>query len=87
MPPEGTDLILPSNVPHGKRDVLVLDSFDVETFGTGKGRLELDTEGQEKRYRNKRTDCWDSSDDLAELELVQNSGLTSGVETNLREDT
>ena len=31
VPPEGTDLVLSSDVPHGERDVLVLDSLDVET--------------------------------------------------------
>ena len=28
------------------------------------------------------TDCWDSSNDLSELELVQDCRFTSGVETN-----
>lgn len=34
----------------------------------------------------KLTDCGDGGDDLAKLELVENRGLTGGVETNL-EDT
>ena len=33
MPPEGTDLVLPTDVPHGERDVLVLDRLDVEACG------------------------------------------------------
>lgn len=32
MPPEGTDLVLSSDVPNGEGDVLVLDSLDVETW-------------------------------------------------------
>lgn len=31
VPPEGTDLVLSSDVPNGERDVLVLDSLDVES--------------------------------------------------------
>ena len=31
VPPEGADLVLSSDVPHGERDVLVFDSLDVET--------------------------------------------------------
>ncbi len=31
--PERTDLILTTDIPHGERDVLVFDSFDVETDG------------------------------------------------------
>ena len=30
------------------------------------------------------TDCWDGGDDLTELELVKDGGLTSGIETDLR---
>lgn len=30
--PEGTDLVLTTDIPHGERDVLVLDSLDVETW-------------------------------------------------------
>ncbi len=31
----------------------------------------------------KLTDCWNSSDDLSQLELVQDGSLTSGIKTNL----
>jgi hypothetical protein len=31
VPPEGTDLVLTTDIPHGKLNVLVLDSLDVET--------------------------------------------------------
>ena len=30
VPPEGANLVLSSNIPDGERDVLVLDSLDVE---------------------------------------------------------
>ena len=29
-----------------------------------------------------RTDCWDGGDDLTELQLVENGGLSGGIETN-----
>lgn len=31
MPPQRADLVLTADIPHGELDVLVLDSFDVET--------------------------------------------------------
>lgn len=31
MSPEGTDLVLATDIPHGKLNVLVLDGLDVET--------------------------------------------------------
>lgn len=33
MPPQGTDLVLTTDIPHGELDVLVLDSLDVEAWG------------------------------------------------------
>ena len=35
MPPERTDLVLTTDIPHGEGDVLVLDCLDVETWGDG----------------------------------------------------
>ena len=32
MPPEGTDLVLPTHIPDSERDVLVLHGFDVKTL-------------------------------------------------------
>ena len=52
--PQGSDLILTSDIPNGEVDVLVLDSLDVEADGG------------------------DGGDDLTELELVEDGGLTSG---------
>ena len=56
--PQGTDLVLTSDIPHGEADVLVLDSFDVEP------------------------NSGDSGDDLAQLQLVQDGGLTGSIETD-----
>mmetsp|Transcript_42278 Transcript_42278/g.135353 ORF Transcript_42278/g.135353 Transcript_42278/m.135353 type:complete len:207 (+) Transcript_42278:281-901(+) len=61
VPPEGTDLVLAADIPHGETDVLVLHGLDVEPDGG------------------------DGGDDLAELELVQNGGLTGRVKTHLRD--
>lgn len=30
------------------------------------------------------TDCWDGGNDLTELELVEDGGLTCGIETDLQ---
>lgn len=32
MPPQGTDLVLTSNIPDGERDILVLNSLDIESY-------------------------------------------------------
>ena len=58
MQARSTDLVLASDVPHGERDVLVLDGLDVEA------------------------DRRDGCDDLPELQLVQDGGLTGGVEAD-----
>lgn len=34
VPPQRSDLVLTTDIPHGERDVLVLDSLDVEAFTT-----------------------------------------------------
>lgn len=31
VPPQGTDLVLATHIPHSKADVLVLHSFDIES--------------------------------------------------------
>ena len=59
MPPQRSDLILSSHIPHGEADVLVFDGLHVEADG------------------------WDGRHHLAQLELVEDGGLTGGVETNL----
>ena len=32
VPPQRTNLCLPSNIPHSKVDILVIYGFDIETF-------------------------------------------------------
>lgn len=61
MSPEGTNLVLATNVPDVELDILVGDSLDVEA------------------------DSRNGRDILSELELVENSGLASGVETEHEE--
>mmetsp|Transcript_29082 Transcript_29082/g.62554 ORF Transcript_29082/g.62554 Transcript_29082/m.62554 type:complete len:221 (-) Transcript_29082:25-687(-) len=56
--PQGTDLVLTSDIPHGKANVLVLDSFHVETDGG------------------------DGGDDLTQLQLVEDGGLSGGIQTD-----
>jgi len=51
-------LVLTTNIPNSEANVLVLNSFNIKSYGG------------------------DGGDDLAELELVEDGGLTSRVETN-----
>ena len=76
MPPERANLVLASNIPDSERDVLVLDSLDIEAC---EYKISLRTLPNAEEH----TDCWNGSHDLAELELVQDGGLTSGIETDL----
>jgi hypothetical protein len=39
MSPQRSDLVLATDVPHGKLDILVLDRLDVEAYSGERGRL------------------------------------------------
>lgn len=88
MPPQGADLVLSTDIPHGELNVLVLDGLDVEAFcGLVSAacstpyfaiwwRIRLES------ARALRTDGRDGRDDLTQLELVENGGLSGSVETD-----
>jgi len=78
MPPERADLVLPTHIPDGERDILVFDGLNVETL-LEKAFFFLERSNPNQR----RTDCGDSGDDFTELELVENGGFTSGIKTDL----
>ncbi len=80
MPPEGTDLVLASDVPDGERDVLVLYSLDVETCSRTLG-VSVCIAGARKA--GGLTNGGDGGDNLAQLQFVQDSGFTSGIQTDL----
>lgn len=78
MPPERADLVLPSDIPNGERDVLIFYGLDIEAFDrTVMSLLERPDIG------HRLTDCGDGSDDFAELEFVENGGFASGIEADL----
>merc|ERR1711934_503637 len=56
--PQWANLILATDIPHGERNVLVLDSLHVEADGG------------------------DGGHDLTKLELVEDGGLTGGIEAD-----
>jgi hypothetical protein len=79
--PEGTNLILSTDVPHSKADVLVLDRLDVKACVRGAERRVSNprsAHGGARMQRRPLTNCGDGRDNLAELQLVQNRRLTSG---------
>jgi hypothetical protein len=41
MPPEGADLVLPTDIPYGEGDVLIFDGLDVETLSKPRKSLYL----------------------------------------------
>jgi len=74
MPPERSDLVLSTNIPHCELNVLVLYGLHVESDGRDGGAeevsiLSLPTTGA---YVH----------NLAELQLVEDGGLSSGVKTD-----
>ena len=76
VPPEGADLVLTAHVPHGEADVLVLHRLYVETCNTLFDEL---VHGGEVVGL---TDGGDGGDDLSELELVEDGGLSGGVQSD-----
>jgi hypothetical protein len=78
MPPERSDLVLTPDVPYGELNVLVLNGLDVEACSPTyqqNGVVEIGGSGL-------RTNGGDRSHDFTELELIQNRGLSGGVQTN-----
>ena len=90
MPPQRTDFVLTTDIPHGELNVLVLDSLDVETFRPVSSNQTRDptcgvrcgVPGKPARARRGLTDCGNGGDDFTQLQLVQNSGLSCSVETD-----
>lgn len=76
VPPERSDLVLSSDVPHSEGNVLVLDSLNVESCNRVRGFCVLGKWAQ-------LTDGGDGSYNLAQLKLIQDGSLTSGIKTDL----
>jgi len=74
MPPKRSNLVLSSDIPYRKGDILVFDSLDVETY-CGQSRAKLNA-------AELRTDRGDGRNDLAQLELVKDCCFTSRIETD-----
>ena len=81
-------LVLTPDIPDGEADVLVFHSLHIETqpriVNSNHSHNTVKHENSSKLER--LTNGWNRGDDLAKLELVQDGGLTSSVETN-HEDT
>ena len=81
MPPQGPDLVLTADVPHGEANVLVLDRLDVEAFNV---KSVLHGSFNPFDETPALTDGGNRRDDLSELQLVQNGGLSSGIESHCK---
>lgn len=80
MPPQGADLVLSTDIPHCELDVLVLDSLNVEACSDGSVSL-FEAIGEFSGV-SKHTDGGDRRHDFAQLELVQDGGFASRVQTD-----
>lgn len=88
--PQRTDLVLTTDIPHGELNVLVFDGLNVEAWSLVSTSLfcVLRVSGISilRRVgcmdRGELTDGGDGSDDFTELQLVQDGGLSGGVETD-----
>lgn len=76
VPPERSDLVLPTDIPHGELDVLVLDGLDVEAWHAGVSEFGLSVSPDE------RTDSGNRRYDFTQLQLVQDSRFTGGVQAD-----
>ena len=86
MSPEGTNLVLTSDIPDGELNVLVLDSLNVETYMRQSevrihGRREAAL-GLRRWWAVVHTNGGDGGDNLTKLQLVENSGFTGGIESD-----
>jgi hypothetical protein len=77
MPPQWPDLVLPADIPDGKLNILVFDGLDVEAWKQS-SRQHPHRCGS----RGGLTDCWNRGNNFTELELVEDSRLSSGIETD-----
>lgn len=85
MSPQRSNLVLSSDIPYSELNVLVLDSLDVEACVAEKIYNQLCDSPQRRSTRSVvsiRTDCRDSGDDLAKLELIENGSLSGSVKSN-----
>ena len=74
MPPERTDLVLPSYIPNSERDVLIFHGLDIETLITV-----MMSPFEWPNIGHPRTNCGDRGDDFTELEFVEDSGFASST--------
>ena len=79
MPPQRSNLVLSTDIPHGELNVLVFDRLDVETWWAS--GLVPDV-GMGFRSWAVRTDGGDGGHDLTKLQLVENGRLPSSVQAN-----
>lgn len=89
--PQRTDLVLSTDIPDSELDVTVLDGLDVEALGETTNISNSSLVEPVGSRANKppcpgsgmdRTDGRDGSNDLAQLELVQNGGLSGSIKTD-----
>ncbi len=78
-----TRLVLPTNVPHCETNVLVLDGLHVEACRKNEWLDKMLRAAWLYMRHEELTNRGDGRDDLSELQLVEDGGLTSCVETNL----
>ena len=81
MPPQRADLVLASDVPDGEGDVLVLNGLDVETCA-GLALFMMNLHAMRAGTGLIHTDGRDRGHDFTQLELIQDRGLTRGIQTH-----
>lgn len=75
-----TDLVLTTYIPDGERDVLVLDGLHVESYDDDE--VEVSRAAKEE-YGKALTNRRNRGHHFSELQLVQDSRLTSSVQSDL----
>ena len=78
VPPERADLVLPSYIPNGERDVLVFYGLDIETL-----IITIMSPFEWLNIGHSHTDCGDGGDDFTELKFVEDGCFASGIKADL----
>jgi hypothetical protein len=78
MSPERSDLVLTTNIPYGKGDVLVFDGLDVEAY-----RWRISNRLPVVVNNARLTNGGNGGDNFAQLEFIENGCLTRCIKTDL----
>ena len=100
MSPEGSDLVLATDIPNSEADIFIFYCLHVETFTGKRDRTYLNNTVDKVQWVTRvevhinelkitvsvsLTNGWDSGHNFTELQFVQDSRFSGSIQTNYRE--